>query len=479
MGSILITGATVVTMDADRRVLEATELAIVDDKIAAIGPDARAVAGEAAEMIDGTGMLAMPGLIDAHAHAGHGLVKTLGGGDGEVWFKACGQIYTTGSDEEFWGAEALLSALERIKCGVTTGVSYLGGGDSVMRSDDPTYADHHCRSVERAGTRSVLAIGPCRPPFPWTFARWEGATRQDLSIDFERQMQTVETVIDRWHGGANGRVAVSVVYPVHHASRPLPEGLDEATLREHANETRALGRRKGVLFTQDGHRSGSIEWAHDHLENFLGPDAYLSHCVDLTDREVEICQETDTRIVHNPSAVASIRGRCPVPELLDLGVTVAMGSDGTAPDRSFDMFRHMQQCMHYHRRHFRDDQIMPPGKVLEMATIDAAKALGKAEEIGSIEVGKSADVILLDMRKPHLWPPNMPVDRAIYFANGADVDTTIVAGQILMRGRQVKSLDEAEVLDRAAAAETQMLERTGLSDRMVSRPGFWGQSRFD
>ncbi|MBT6136729.1 MAG: amidohydrolase family protein, partial [Rhodospirillaceae bacterium] len=121
----------------------------------------------------------------------------------------------------------------------------------------------------------------------------------------------------------------------------------------------------------------------------------------------------------------------------------------------------------------------PPGKVLEMATIDAAKALDKAEEIGSIEVGKSADVILLDMRKPHLWPPSMPVDRAIYFANGADVDTTIVAGQILMRGRQVKSLDEAEVLDRAAAAETQMLERTGLSDRMVSRPGFWGQSRFD
>src|SRR5690606_9612373 len=137
---------------------------------------------------------------------------------------------------------------------------------------------------------------------------------------------------------------------------------------------RGLSRDKGLLFTQDGHLTGSI--ALSDQMGLLGPDAIMSHCIDLTDQEIERIAETDTRIVTNPSAVFAIRGRCPVIELLDAGVTVAIGSDGTAPDRSSDMFRHMQQAMHYHRRHFRESQLLPPGKTLEMVTIDAARALG-------------------------------------------------------------------------------------------------------
>ena len=92
----------------------------------------------------------------------------------------------------------------------------------------------------------------------------------------------------------------------------------------------------------------------------------------------------------------SIRGRCPVPELIDAGVTVALGSDGAAPDRGYDMFRHMFQCMHYHRRHFRDAGVLPHGKVLEMVTIDAARALSLDHEIGSLEPGRLADVCVWD-----------------------------------------------------------------------------------
>ena len=114
------------------------------------------------------------------------------------------------------------------------------------------------------------------------------------------------------------------------------------------------------------------------------------------------------------------------------------------------MFRHMFQAMRYHRFYFRDPSYLPAGKVLEMVTIDAARALGLEKELGSLETGKKADVILIDMFKPHLMPFNMPVYRVAYFANGNDVDTVIVNGQVLMEGRRVLTVNEVDVLELAA-----------------------------
>src|SRR5439155_7471041 len=125
-----------------------------------------------------------------------------------------------------------------------------------------------------------------------------------------------------------------------------------------------------------------------HAEpGYLGPTSFMSHSINLTEKHIAVTRDTHTRIVHTPSAIMSIRGRCPVPELIDAGVVVAIGSDGSAPDRGYDMFRHMSQCMHYHRRHFRDAGVLPHGKVLEMVTIDAARALSMEHEIGSLEAG--------------------------------------------------------------------------------------------
>ena len=111
-----------------------------------------------------------------------------------------------------------------------------------------------------------------------------------------------------------------------------------------------------------------------------------------------------------------------------------------------------------------------------MVTVDAARGLGLEEELGSLEAGKQADVILLDLDKPHLYPLNMPVFRTVYFANGADVDTVIVAGQVLMENRTVLTVNEAEVLEMAQRETECMLERTGLSDLLNRPPRFWGHS---
>jgi cytosine/adenosine deaminase-related metal-dependent hydrolase len=142
------------------------------------------------------------------------------------------------------------------------------------------------------------------------------------------------------------------------------------------------------------------------------------------------------------------------------------------------MFRHMWQAMHYHRRHFRDETVLPPGKALEMVTIDAARALGMADRIGSIEVGKQADLILVDLRKPHLYPPNMPLYRLACFAVGSDVDTVIVGGRILMQGRQVLTVEPDAVLEQARIETEKALARTGLHALLALPEGFWGATRY-
>lgn len=475
MPDIRIDNALVVTMDGDRRVLKGESVAVSGTRIAAIGPrDALAQAYPDATVIDGTRKALMPGFVDVHAHAGHGLIKTLGlAFDGE-WERACHTAYTVASDTGFWAAEAALSAVERIRCGTTTGVSYLGGGDDVMRTDEALYADAHCREIERIGTRSVVAVGINRPPFPKTYANIENGGYDARSVSFDTQLAVCEEVARQWHGGADGRVRIAVSFPVHHRGSFQDALLEE--VRDQAAATRDLTRRLGLVFTQDGHREGSVRLAHE-LFGLLGPDALMSHAVDLDEEEIRLIAETGTKIAHNPSANRSITGRCPVPELIDAGAVVGLGSDGTAPDRGYDMFRHMFQAMHYHRRHFRDPSVLPPGKVLEMATIDGAAALGLADEIGSIQVGKQADLILVDLFKPHMVPMTMPLYRLACFANGADVDTTIVAGRVLMRDRRLVGIDEAAVLEEADRQSALMVERAGLKDLERLPDRFWGVAR--
>lgn len=473
---ILITRGTVITMDPERRVLENGAVAIVEDRIAAIGPSEELEARFAPrQLLDAGRSVVMPGLIDGHGHAGHGLVKSLGTDTGE-WFGACETIYAHGSTEGFWRADALLTAVERLRFGVTTGLAFFGGGDSVMRTDDPRYGDAYLKAIRDVGVRWILALGPRRPPFPRVFTHWEGETRHDVEVTFQQQLETTETLIRRWHGEGDGRIQIAIMFPTHHPARMQLTEVEFQDLVARTRAARDLSRKYGLLFTQDGHTQGSVKFAHEILD-ILGPDALLSHATELTEEEIRICAETDTRIVHNPSAIASIRGRCPVTELLDAGVTVMLGSDGVAPDRSYDMFRHMFQAMRYHRFHFRDPDVLPAGKVLEMATIDAARALGLEDEIGSLEVGKKADIILVDLFRPHLYPPNMPLYRVAYFANGNDVKTVIVDGQVLMLDRQVKTVDEARVLELADKELKAALDRTGLHHLVETPEGFWGETR--
>jgi cytosine/adenosine deaminase-related metal-dependent hydrolase len=141
------------------------------------------------------------------------------------------------------------------------------------------------------------------------------------------------------------------------------------------------------------------------------------------------------------------------------------------------MFRHMQQCMHYHRTYFKDPSWLPPGRVLEMCTVDGAKALGLEREIGSLEIGKKADVILVDLRRPHLYPANMPLFRVVYFATGNDVHTVIVDGRVVLEDRRAMQVDEDRVLDDAQRETELLLDRLGLHALLDTPSSFWGHTR--
>lgn len=473
---LIVTGGTVISMDATRRIIDCGAVAISADRIVAV--EEAAVIAErytASRTIDASGKVVMPGMIDVHAHAGHGLIKTMGMEQGNHWEEICGAAYTIGSTPEFWHAEAQLAALERLRFGVTTGVSLLGGGDTIMRTDDAAYGRAHCEGVSRVGTRSVVAVGPTRPPHPRTYATWRDGTRSDYQVSFEDQLAVSNALLREWHG--NGRIRIALLTPVlrnEHEENMSPD--DYALAIEKTRIVRELSREAGVVFTQDGHRRGSVTRAH--AMGILGPDALLSHAIDLTPEEIRIVADTGTRIAHNPSAIASILGRCPAIELMEAGAIVAIGSDATAPDRSGDMFRHMQQCMHYHRTHFRDPKVLPPGKALEMITIDAATALGLEAEIGSLEAGKKADVALVDMARPHLAPFQMQAFHLIYFANGNDVETVIIGGEVVLEQGRPTRIEPGSVIEEANREAEALVERMGLQSMIGQPEGLFGHTRY-
>jgi 5-methylthioadenosine/S-adenosylhomocysteine deaminase len=470
VADLLLRGVTAVTLDRERRVLEGAWISVSGDRITDIGTGEAPLARK---VIEGPDLVAIPGLIDAHSHAGHGLVRAAGGGDDAKWFAICQAIYSRHAPAAFWRAEARLTQLERLMSGVTTAVSLLGGGGDVMRTEATEAGDAHCAATVESGLRTIMAVGPSRGPFPKAYNRFDtDGQARPVALDFETQLAVSADLIERWNDVLDRRTGVCLVFPVYRDDQ-MTDPSDAAKIRAMTEAVKDLRARTGVLLTQDGHRGGTIALAQKM--GLLGNFALLSHCIDLTEADMAALRETSASVAHNPSAIMSIFGRCPAPELIAQGVNVCISSDASAPDRGYDMFRHMAQCMHYHRRHFRDAGVLPEGKVLAMTTIDAARALRLDRDLGSLEVGKKADFVLMDMHKPHLCPPVMPVTRLTHFAGAADVDTVIVNGKVLMERRQVLHLDSEDILADAAAQAALAFERAGVADQRVENSSIWGR----
>jgi len=458
-GWLTIENGTVLPM-TQRDIIANGHVLIKDDGIVAVGPGP-APEREGLARLDARGGLILPGLVDAHAHAGHGLTKGLGSASGE-WMTIAGRIYARATDAAFWHAEARLSALERLLCGTTTAALLMGGGPDIMRTETPEAAEAHLDGVRSVGVAEVLAVGPNRPDGPAHYLSWNRAESREIPVSPREQLTVARKLIQAHNGDGGSTLQIALSLPVFSgtdlaiAGEDAPAALSRAALR--------LAEETGALLVQDGHRDGSMAAAAATVG--LGPrHAVFAHSIDLTEADRAALRASGAAIAHNPSALMSVFGRCPAPELAAEGITVAIGSDAPAPDRPFDLFRCMFHMHRYHATHFHDDAVLPPWQVLEMATIEGAKALNLADQIGSLEPGKRADIIVVDWAKPHLWPPVEPVQRLTRFANGADVASVVVAGRVLMQDRRVQSVDAAAVLREAAGAYATMVARAGLADR--------------
>jgi len=190
----------------------------------------------------------------------------------------------------------------------------------------------------------------------------------------------------------------------------------------------------------------------EHLQSLqiLGPHLIADHCVHLNDREITLLSENSVKVVHNPESNMKLAsGIAPIPHMLKKRITVGLGTDGCASNNNLDLFSEMDTTAKLHKIKTMDTTVMDALTVLRMATIEGAKALGMESMVGSIEIGKKADIIIVDINKPHLTPIYNPYSHLVYTAGGADVSHSIINGRIVMNDRNLLMLDLDEIMDRA------------------------------
>ncbi|RJE87288.1 amidohydrolase family protein [Paracoccus onubensis] len=465
--------ATVIPVDPERRIIEDGAVRVIGNRIDQVGPDADVVGQPGDRVIDCRRKLIIPGLIDAHGHAGHCLIRSLASDTSPAWMKIVTPAYYHATTREFWYADGLVSGLERLRAGVTTGVSIIS---SMPRSDDPQFAVNHARAYSQMGLREIICTGPAGMPWPRDVTRWEDGSPRRRSISFAEMMEGAEAAIQTLDGSDDGRIRVyltpfTIVPSLDPSNISTPDQAVTLTPddRMHARAIRELARRYGIRLHSDAF-AGHIRLAFQDKENaLLGPDIHLQHCWGISPAEIDILAETGTHVTHAPPGRST-----PVIEMMARRINLAITTDGTAPSRHFDMLqtaRLFQSVQHVLRNH--DRFFFPPGKVLEMITIDAANALGLGHEIGSLESGKKADLVVLDMAQPHLTPDWMPVHRLIHQASGADVETVMVDGRLVMENRKITAVDIGDALAQGQREAAALVERAGLWAHMHD-PG-WGQ----
>jgi 5-methylthioadenosine/S-adenosylhomocysteine deaminase len=423
---LLITGGTVVTMDASRRVVEDGAVAVRGDIIIAVGTRAELEARfDAARHVDASGKLVLPGLINGHAHAAmslfRGLADDLTLNDWLEKYIFPAEARNVTEDFVTWGTR--LGVLEMLRGGITTYVDMYYFEDAVARA------------TKEAGMRGVL--GETIIDFP---APDNKTVPQALAY--------TEEFLKRWKGDAL-IVAAIAPHSIYTCS--------EKTLQDSA----ALARRYGapiVIHVAEARFEAELSRAKHgrspvgYLEDIgvLGPDVVAAHCVWVDASDISLLAQRGVGCVHNPASNMKLAsGVMPVVDLLAAGARVGLGTDGAASNNNLDEIADMGLAAKLQKLARGDPRALPAEQVVEMATIGGARALHMEKEIGSLEPGKKADLILLRTGAPHATPLYNVYSQLVYAMKSSDVDTVIIGGRTVMEGRRMLTLDEPAILAKA------------------------------
>jgi len=408
----------------DRGVIKEGLIAIKNGKISYAGREAKAPPIQAEKTINGRGKVATSGLINCHTHLAMTLFRGIAEDKPlEKWLK-----------ETIWPLEAklkprdvydgaLLGCLEMIKSGTTT------------FADMYFHEDQVAKAVEKAGLRAVLA---------------QGVLELDHKKLGEKLLKASVNFAKNFNGFADGRVTVQLgPHTLYTCSPPLLKKVrQKATELNVGIHIHLAESEETVNLTKQKQGLTEVEFLEEM--GFLGSDVLAAHCIHLTEKEMKLLARHNVKVSYNPVVNMKLaQGTAKIKNLLDLGVAVGIGTDGPASNNNLDMFQSMKVAALLQKQYYKDPTVLPAQTVLKMATIDGAKALGLEKTVGSLEVGKKADVILIDFKKPHLTPIHDFYANIVYSASGSDVDTVIVDGKLLMENRDVKTLDEEEVMLKA------------------------------
>ena len=424
---LLVSGATMVTMDGARRVLEDGAIAVKGDTILAVGPSQEITSKyEATQKIDATGKLIMPGLINAHTHIPmvlmRGLIDDVTLDD---WLrKYIFPAEARNVNEEFvrWGSRLALA--EMIRSGTTT------------FADMYYFEDAVAEETKAAGLRGFLG------------ETWIDFPAPDNKNEAEMAAYT-EQFLKKWRGD-----------PLIHAS-VAPHSIytcSERTLRDSA----ALARKyhAPILihvaemrkeYVDSIEKNGSTPVQYLERIEFLGPDVLAAHCIWTDNMDMKILADRQVGCVHNPSSNMMLAsGVAPVVEQRAAGMRVGLGTDGAAgSNNDLDMMEEMDLAAKLQKTYRVDPRALGAKGALEMATIEGARALHMEKEIGSLEAGKKADFVLLHLNVPNAVPMFDVYLQIVYALKASEVETVVVGGRTVMKDGRVLTVDEAAAMAKA------------------------------
>lgn len=413
--TILIKGINFVPMDGQSEVIENKNIYIQDGEIIHIGDireDLKPI-----KVIDGKNKVAMPGLINSHTHLGMSLLRNYAD-DLPLHDWLTKKIWPIEAklreDDIYWGS--LLSMVEMIQGGTTA------------FCDMYFFMDQVGIAAEEAKIRGVLT---------------RGLIEDD---DANKKLDETKKLFKSYHGKSKGKIKVMVAphAPYTCGSDFIKETISLARelntgIHIHLSETK-----KEVEDSYAQHGKSPIKHVYDL--GLFDVHTIAAHCVHLDIEDIEILKEKNVFPVNNPGSNLKLAsGFAPVDEMLKRGISVALGTDGSSSNNNLNMFEEINLASLINKAVNMDAVSVPAIKALEMATINGAKALDWHEEIGSIEVGKKADIILVDLDKPHLYPHHNIISTLAYSVQASDVDTVIVDGEVIMENREINTLDVEKI----------------------------------
>lgn len=423
MSKLLIKNATVVTMTETNQLSNNCSIAIQDSYIHSIGSAESILADfKPDQTIDAKGMVALPGLVNCHTHAAMTLLRGYADDlplmpwlETKIWpFEE----HLTAEDV-YWGT--MLAIVEMIKSGTTTFI------------DMYFFMDKVAQAVEETGIRAVLSRG---------------------MVGFNPNAQTAleesKSFTETWHGTANGRIT-TMLGP--HAPNTCPPDYlkkvlavaEQLNVGIHIHIAETLSEVESIA---KDYGKTPVEYLQD--TGLLSRPTVGAHCVHLSDNDIAILKSNDVRVAHNPESNMKLAsGIAPIPKLMAAGITVGLGTDGASSNNDLDLLAEMKSASFLQKVATMDPTVLPAYTSLELATINGAKVLRLDQEIGTLEPGKKADIILFDFEQPHLYPQHDIFAHLTYAAQSADIKTVIIDGKILMKDRKMVALDEEKIMHEA------------------------------